>query len=74
MKNKQILLKSYPTGTLEPAHFDLAEKQMPALKENEFLLRNHILSLDAGFRQWMNVGSGDNYLTAMPLDAPVYID
>lgn len=71
MKNRQVLLKSYPQGKLTPAHFELSETNVPELKDNEFLLRNHILSLDAGFRQWMNAGSGDNYLTAMALGAPV---
>ena len=30
-----------------------------------------MISLDAGFRQWMAEGAGDNYLTGMQIGDPV---
>ena len=49
----------------------LSESELRALHEGEFLLKNYYISLDADFRNWMSEGSGDNILTAMPLDEPV---
>lgn len=69
--NQQILLSSRPTDSLGPEHFTLAERPLPALENGQFLVENLYLSLDAGFRQWMNEGASDNYLTAMPLDQAV---
>jgi hypothetical protein len=41
------------------------------LREGELRTRNLYVSLDAGFRNWMDEGSGDNVLPAMALGAPV---
>ncbi|MEA3299677.1 MAG: NADP-dependent oxidoreductase [Pseudomonadota bacterium] len=69
--NQQILLAARPLGHLDEGHFRLAEGPVPALAAGQFLMENKYLALDAGFRQWMNAGASDNYLSAMPLDAPV---
>ena len=42
-----------------------------ALPAGHFRTKNHVLSLDAGFRQWMTAGAGDNYLTGMQIGDPV---
>lgn len=70
-KNRQIVLAAHPSGPLSADHFRLQETPLQALNEGEFLIRNQYLALDAGFRQWMNAGSGDNYLPAMQLGNPV---
>ena len=53
------------------ANFRLEESPVPAVAEGQFLLENHFVSLDAGFRNWMDADSGDDVLPAMALDAPV---
>lgn len=69
--NQQILLKSRPTGIPTESDFELRDIELPELKQGQFLIKNEYLPLDAGFRQWMNEGSGDNYLPAMPLGEAV---
>ncbi len=71
ISNKQIVLASRPEGVPREENFRLVETPLRTLKDGEFLVRNLYISLDAGFRNWMNEGSGDNVLPAMELDAPV---
>ncbi len=71
MRNRRVLLVRYPEGLPREEDFALDEAEVPPLREGEFLIRNLYLSLDAGFRQWMREGAGDNYLSAMPLGQPV---
>ncbi|MCK9564299.1 MAG: NADP-dependent oxidoreductase [Bacteroidales bacterium] len=70
-QNSQIVLSSHPSGSLTVDNFRLVEAPLAALEEGQFLIENRYLALDAGFRQWMNAGSGDNYLPAMPLGKAV---
>ncbi|MDH3643995.1 MAG: NADP-dependent oxidoreductase, partial [Gammaproteobacteria bacterium] len=49
----------------------MEESAIPEPSTGEFLLRNAYVSLDAGFRNWMDEDSGDEVLPAMALDAPV---
>ncbi len=70
-KNLQILLARRPDGVLRESDFALHEAALPEVGAGEFLVRNRYLSLDAGFRKWMNEGADDAYLSAMPLGAPV---
>jgi NADPH-dependent curcumin reductase CurA len=70
-KNKQIVLASRPQGPVKVTDFALHEAEVPALEPGQYLIKNQYLSMDAGFRKWMNEGAGDNYLTAMELDQPV---
>lgn len=44
---------------------------MPTIHDGEMLVQHQLFSMDAGFRNWMNEGSGDGYLAAMALDEPV---
>jgi len=69
--NKQIVLASRPEGAPRENNFRLVETPLRVIGDGEFLVRNLYISLDAGFRNWMNEGSGDNVLPAMELDAPV---
>jgi NADPH-dependent curcumin reductase CurA len=58
--NRQWLLKSRPSGMVEPSNFELGETAVPEPAEGEFLVRNLYLSLDPAMRVWM-------------VDAPSYI-
>jgi len=71
ISNKQIVLASRPEGAPREENFRLVETPLRVIKDGEFLVRNLYISLDAGFRNWMNEGSGDNVLPAMEIDAAV---
>jgi NADPH-dependent curcumin reductase CurA len=67
----RVVLKRRPNGAMSAADFALDKATLPALRDGQFLVKNCYLSLDAGFRQWMNAGASDNYLAEMPLGEPV---
>ena len=69
--NRQILLASRPVGAPREENFRYAESPLRSIEEGEFLIHNLYISLDAGFRNWMNEDSADNVLPAMALNAPV---
>ncbi len=69
--NKQIVLAARPQGPVKVSDFALHEAEVPPLGPGQYLIRNQFLSMDAGFRKWMNEGADDNYLTAMELGRPV---
>ena len=71
MINRRVLLSRYPHGLPVEADFSFDEVPVPEPKDGEFLIRNLYFSLDAGFRQWMREGAGDNYLSAMQIGDPV---
>lgn len=71
MQNKSIVLARRPDGYPRPDDFALVESDMPVIEDGEILVQNLSISLDAGFRNWMNEDSGDDVLPAMPLGAPV---
>ncbi len=70
-QNVSVVLAARPNGKPRPSDFELVEETLPELAASEILLKNHYVSLDAGFRNWMDEGSGDDVLPAMPLGAPV---
>jgi NADPH-dependent curcumin reductase len=51
--NRQWLLKSRPTGMVEPSNFELSETPVPEPAEGEFLVRNLYLSMDPAMRAWL---------------------
>ena len=66
-----VNLARHPEGAITPDDFEIVEVPRPEVPEGWFLIRNRVFSLDAGFRQWMSAGAGDNYLTGMALNEPV---
>lgn len=68
---KAVVLAQHPKGAIKETDFAVVERPMPDVKPGYFVLENHYLSLDAGFRAWMNEGAGDNYLSGMPIGEPV---
>lgn len=69
--NRSIVLARHPRGAIEQSDFALRESALPEPGPGFFVTRNLYLSMDAGFRQWMNAGAGDNYLPGMALGVPV---
>ena len=68
---QSVVLARRPNGNPVEADFALAEAPIPEVREGTFLTRNDFVSLDAGFRNWMNEDAGDEILPAMALNAPV---
>ena len=66
-----VVLARRPAGNPVEADFAVMSESLPEIPEGCFLTRNDCVSLDAGFRNWMNEDSGDEILPAMPLQAPV---
>jgi len=66
-----VVLARRPQGNPVEADFAVREAPLPEVGEGFFLTRNTFVSLDAGFRNWMNEDSGDEVLPAMGLDEPV---
>lgn len=72
VQNTSVLLARRPQGNPKPEDFKLETSPLPEqLEQGQLLLKNHFVSLDAGFRNWMDEGAGDEVLPAMPIDAPV---
>ena len=65
MINKQVVLAKRPSGVPVPEDFQVVETKVATPGPNEALLENLYVSLDAGFRNWMDEGSGDDVLPAM---------
>lgn len=46
--NRQVVLKTRPTGALSGDHFDIIEQPLPGLHDGEFLVRNIYCALEPG--------------------------
>lgn len=71
MNSRAVVLARHPSGAVTEDDFKVVDRELPALKDGEFLTENLYLSMDAGFRAWMNEGAGDNYLPGMQIGDPV---
>ena len=69
--NARVVLARRPQNKLQVTDFMLDSQPIDDLHDGQFLIENIYFSMDAGFRQWMNEGSDDNYLASMPLGEPV---
>ncbi len=52
--NKQVRLKSRPTGIPQAEHFEIVETPVPELSERQFLVRNEFLSVEPAMRGWVS--------------------
>jgi NADPH-dependent curcumin reductase CurA len=52
--NRQVWLKSRPTGIPEASHFEIVETKLPALAEGQLLVRNAYLSVEPAMRGRVN--------------------
>ena len=71
IENTSVVLARRPAGAPVTDDFALVTEPLGAPGDGELLLKNHFISLDAGFRNWMDEDSGDEVLPAMPLGEPV---
>lgn len=66
-----MVLARRPRGNPVAEDFSVTNRPWRDLEPGEFRCRNDVISLDAGFRRWMNENSGDEVLPAMNLNEPV---
>ncbi len=71
IENRCVVLAQRPQGRPRVSDFKVETRPVPELEDGQLLCKNRFISLDAGFRNWMDEGSGDNVLPAMPLGEPV---
>jgi NADPH-dependent curcumin reductase CurA len=69
--NRCVVLARRPQGTPVPDDFRVESRPVGTVADGQILCQNLFVSLDAGFRNWMDEGSGDAVLPAMPLGQPV---
>jgi NADPH-dependent curcumin reductase CurA len=61
VSNKQVRLKSRPTGIPQAEHFEIVETPVPEIAERQFLVRNEYLSVEPAMRGWVSAVA--NYAT-----------
>ena len=71
MDNTQVLLARRPHGAPIAEDFEVRTQPVAPIASGEALVENHYVSLDAGFRNWMDEDAGDDVLPAMAIGAPV---
>lgn len=55
--NRQVVLKSRPSGIPQAQHFELLSTALPELLPGEVLVRNEFLSVDPAMRGWVNAAA-----------------
>lgn len=71
MNNTQVTLARRPRGKPRADDFAVVESLTSELEPGQARVRNLYISMDAGFRNWMDEGSGDAVLPAMPIGQAV---
>ena len=64
-ENRQVLLKTRPTGIPQAGHFEIVSRPLPEPAQGELLVRNVYLSVEPAMRGWVN--SAANYSTPVGL-------
>ena len=62
MDNTQVLLARRPNGAPIAEDFEVRTQPVVPIASGEALIENHYVSLDAGFRNWMDEDAGDDVL------------
>lgn len=52
--NRQVRLKSRPSGIPQADNFEIVEATLPALEDRQFLVRNEFLSVEPAMRGWVS--------------------
>src|SRR6266852_5988268 len=52
--NRQVRLKSRPTGIPVADNFEIVEAILPELRDGQFLVRNEYLSVEPAMRGWVS--------------------
>ena len=54
LTNRQVRLKSRPSGIPQAEHFEIVEAPVPELADRQFLVRNEFLSVEPAMRGWVS--------------------
>jgi NADPH-dependent curcumin reductase CurA len=54
VRNRQVRLKSRPSGIPQAEHFEIVEGPVPDLRDGEIRVRNDFLSVDPAMRGWVS--------------------
>jgi hypothetical protein len=54
VRNRQVRLKSRPSGIPQAEHFEIVEQPVPEPRDGQFLVRNDFLSVDPAMRGWVS--------------------
>ena len=68
---RATVLAARPRGIPVPSDFAVVERPLVLPGPGQVLIQNLFVSLDAGFRHWMDEGSSDHILPEMPIGEPV---
>ena len=63
--NRQVRLKSRPTGIPQAEHFEIVEAAIPQIERGQVLIRNEYLSVEPAMRGWVSAGA--NYSTPVAI-------
>ncbi len=63
--NRQVRLKSRPTGIPQAEHFEVVDGPVPQPQDGQVLVRNVYLSVDPAMRGWLNAAA--NYSEPVPI-------
>ncbi len=63
--NRQVILVSRPEGIPQASHFALSDANIPDLKDGQFLVRNHYLSVEPAMRGWVNAAANYSHPVAI---------
>lgn len=69
--NTSVTLIRRPKGKPVAEDFEVIQSEIPEPRAGEALVENLFISLDAGFRNWMDEDAGDEVLPAMEIGKPV---
>src|SRR5438094_9351602 len=65
--NRQVRLKSRPSGIPQAEHLEIVEAPVPSPSDGQVLVRNIYLSVDPAMRGWVSAVA--NYSEPVPLGA-----
>jgi NADPH-dependent curcumin reductase CurA len=65
--NRQVLLRTRPTGIPDASHFQIAEAPIPEPADGQVLVRNVYLSVEPAMRGWVNAAA--NYSEPVAIGA-----
>ena len=64
-QNRQVRLKSRPSGIPQAEHFEIVDTDIPELGTGQILVRNEYLSVEPAMRGWVSAVA--NYSTPVPI-------
>ena len=69
LTSRQVQVAAYPTGPVEPQHFEIVEVSVDPLRPGQVLVRNTWTSVDPGLRLRLREAAPQGYFVAFPLHA-----